>query len=157
MNESVVDTILAFVTEIGIRIQPTDLTQETFLPGILIDRGSLLVDWQKLLYPGDLLHEAGHIAVTTAAERPLLGGNVTAGNPEKEGEEMAVLLWTYAACRHIHLPPTVVFHPMGYKGQSGWLIEQFTTGNYIGLPLLVWMEMTTTDGFPTMRNWLRPR
>ena len=154
-NSQTFAQIEAFLTQIGIPIQRSTLIDETFLPGILIDRGRLIIDLQKLAYPGDILHEAGHIAVTSATERPLLGGNITINNPQKEGDELAVLLWTYAACRQINTDPSVVFHPMGYKGQSDWLIDQFERGQYMGLPLLVWMGLTTTDGFPAMQRWLR--
>jgi hypothetical protein len=149
------DRMLDFLTSIGLPVRETSFEQPGFLPGLLIDKGELLLDRARLLYPGDVLHEAGHIAVTVAAERPLLGANVTENHPEKEGEELAVLLWTYAACQHLGIPPVVVFHPDGYKGSSKWLIERFTTGQYMGLPLLVWMGMTTTEGFPAMTRWLR--
>jgi hypothetical protein len=39
------------------------------------------------------------------------------------------------------MDPAVVFHPHSYKGESAWLIEQFTSGNYIGLSLLQWMGL----------------
>jgi len=147
--------ILAFLAEIGIVVEETTLRDDTFLPGILIHEGRLLIDRQRLLYPGDVLHEAGHIAVTSAAERPTLGGNVTENNPEKDGEEFAVLLWTYAVCQQISLPAEVVFHPDGYKNQSNWLINNFRTGQYMGLPLLVWMGLSTNEEFPRMTRWLR--
>jgi hypothetical protein len=149
------DQMLEFLASIGLPVRETSFEQPGFLPGLLIDKGELLLDRARLLYPGDMLHEAGHIAVTVAAERPLLGANVTENHPEKEGEELAVLLWTYAACRYLGIPPIVVFHPDGYKGSSKWLIESFTNGQYMGLPLLVWMGLTTTEGFPTMTRWLR--
>jgi len=149
------DQILEFLAAIGQPVRETSFTKKGFLPGLLIEKGELLLDRACLLYPGDVLHEAGHIAVTAAAERSLLGANVTENHPEKEGEELAVLLWTYAACRHLAIPPVVVFHSEGYKGQSEWLIKSFTDGQYMGLPLLVWMGMTTTEGFPTMTRWLR--
>jgi hypothetical protein len=149
------DRMLDFLTSIGLPVREASFEKAGFLPGLLIDKGELLLDRARLLYPGDVLHEAGHIAVTVAAERPLLGANVTENHPEKEGEELAVLLWTYAACCHLDIPPVVVFHPDGYKGSSEWLIESFTTGQYIGLPLLVWMGLTTTEGFPGMTRWLR--
>jgi len=149
------DRVLGFLASVGLSVRETSFEKTGFLPGLLIEKGELLLDRACLLYPGDVLHEAGHIAVTTAAERPLLGANVTENHPEKDGDELAVLLWTYAACRHLGIPPVVVFHPEGYKGQSTWLINTFTNGQYIGLPLLVWMGLTTTDGFPTMTRWLR--
>ncbi len=149
------DRMLEFLTSIGLPVRETSFAKPGFLPGLLIEKGELLLDRARLLYPGDLLHEAGHLAVTAAAERPLLGANVTENHPEKEGEELAVLLWTYAACCHLNIPPIVVFHPDGYKGSSEWLIDTFTSGQYIALPLLVWMGLTTTAGFPTMTRWLR--
>lgn len=147
--------IRAFLHEIGLTVVEATLAESTFLPGILIDSGVLKIDPAKLLYPGDLLHEAGHIAVTLPAERPLLQNNIAHDRPDKQGDEMAVLLWTFAACQKIGLPYEVVFHPDGYKGSSQWLIAMFTSKNYIGLPLLVWMGMTQTDSFPTMTHWLR--
>ncbi|WP_400191960.1 hypothetical protein [Hymenobacter sp. B81] len=153
---SLVDQLLAFVRGIGLEVREADLAgQATFLPGILLERGALVVDRRRLLYPGDLLHEAGHLAVTAAAERPTVGGNVTEHHPEKEGEEMAVHCWAYAACRALGLPPDVLFHPAGYRGSSAWFIEQFSQGYYPGLPLLVWMGLTTPTEYPRLTRWLR--
>ncbi|RYU76103.1 hypothetical protein EWM57_19080 [Hymenobacter persicinus] len=149
------DYLLHFVREIGIPVREEPIPSPSFLPGLLIDAGQLVVDRDQLLYPGDILHEAGHIAVTTAAERHLVGGNVTEHNPEKEGEEMAVHVWCYAACVHLGLPAAVVFHPDGYKGASDWFIDTFGQGQYVGLPLLVWMGLTTNDTYPRMTGWLR--
>ncbi|WP_151088587.1 hypothetical protein [Hymenobacter baengnokdamensis] len=149
------DQILAFLAAIGLPVREAPLEKPGFLPGLLIEKGELWLDRTRLLYPGDVLHEAGHLAVTRAAERPLLQANVTENHPEKDGEELAVLLWTYAACLKLEIPPAVVFHPAGYKGQSEWLLQLFASGQYMGLPLLVWMEMTTTEGFPVMIRWLR--
>jgi hypothetical protein len=149
------DQILEFLASIGLPVRETPFDKPGFLPGLLIEKGELLLDRARLLYPGDVLHEAGHIAVTVAAERPLLGANVTENHPEKEGEELAVLLWTYAACRQLAIPPVVVFHPAGYKGQSEWLLENFDSGQYIGLPLLVWMGLATTADYPQLVRWLR--
>ena len=46
------------------------------LPGITVDDGALVLDRDKLMYPGDLLHEAGHLAVMPSAERNMLQKNV---------------------------------------------------------------------------------
>lgn len=149
-------SIRAFVASIGLEVRETRLWRSTFLPGLRIADGRLLLDHRKLLHPGDVLHEAGHLAVTPAAERRHLGGNITAGHPEREGDEMAVLAWSYAASRACGLPPETLFHPQGYKGQSAWLINHFaTTPQPMGLPLLVWMGLTTNELFPAMTSWLR--
>jgi hypothetical protein len=147
-----------FLTEIGLETQETTLPDDTFLPGLLIDGGRLFIDPARLRYPGDVLHEAGHLAVTPAAERALLSGNIMAGKPEQvgtDGEEIVAMLWSYAACEAIGMPPEIVFHPDGYRGSSKWILDNFRQRNYPGLPLLVWMGLTTTEGFPKMTRWLR--
>lgn len=157
-RDLVLKRILKFFNEIPIEYHLAKIEAETFLPGIQIKNGALQIDLEKLKYPGDLLHEAGHIAVTESAERAVLNDNVIENKPEKAGEEMAVLLWSFAAAKHIGLPAEIVFHDDGYKGEAAWLREQFETGNYIGLPLLQWMGLTETNGayaFPKMKSWLR--
>ncbi len=157
-REEVLEKIFYFLNEISIPYNISKIEAETFLPGIQIKNGALQIDLEKLKYPGDLLHEAGHIAVTKSAERNTLNDNVIEKNPEKAGDEMAVLLWTYAASQKIGFSSDVVFHENGYKGDAKWLAEQFESGNYIGLPLLQWMGLTDVKGektFPFMKAWLR--
>ena len=147
-----------FLAEIGIPTQEVELTADTFLPGILIDGGGLLIDPTRLLYPGDILHEAGHLAVTPAAERAQLSGNLMAGKPDQngtDGEEIVAMLWSYAASQDLGMPPEIVFHPQGYRDASEWMLHNFRQNSYPGLPLLVWMGLTTTEDFPRMTRWLR--
>ena len=140
-TEKIINKIFSFLNEIGIDITIGKIKEKTFLPGILISKGKLIVDMDKLSYPGDLLHEAGHIAVTPKAERQYLNANVSQNLSNKEGEEIAAILWSYAAARYIDIPDEVVFHEKGYKGDSSWLMAQFTNKNYVGLPLLQWMGL----------------
>lgn len=146
--------ICHFLNKIGIETGFEKLPANTFLPGIAIRNGGLNIDLNRLRHPGDLLHEAGHIAVTPATERPLLNDNVGENDPQAMGQEIAAIAWSYAALRAVGLDETVVFHPAGYKGASDWHIENFHSGNYIGLPLLQWMGLADAD-FPAMRRWLR--
>lgn len=148
-----------FLAVIGIPVTEADLSAaDTFVPGIFIDHGRLVIDPARLLYPGDLLHEAGHLAVVPPAARALLSGNIMAGKPAQpgtDGDEIVAMLWSYAASEAIGLPPEVVFHPHGYQGSSEWIVNNFRQGIYPGLPLLVWMGLTTAAGFPAMTRWLR--
>jgi hypothetical protein len=150
--------MLAFMEEIGLRWELAELGEGTFLPGLCIDDGVLRVDATRLQFPGDILHEAGHLAVTPAAQRATLGPDGL-GEP---GLEIAALAWSYAACLHLGLAPEVVFHPSGYKGQADWLRETFRQGGNLGQPLLAWMGLTRwgsnpqePDRFPAMARWLR--
>lgn len=146
-------TILEFLLRIGLTVRAGEVAGATFLPGIQIVRGVLVFQGGRMTYPGDLLHEAGHLAVLMDDERRLAHGDV--GNDG--GAEMAAIAWSYAASVHLGLNASVVFHSDGYRGASASLIENFTAGRYFGVPLLEWMGMTTTDLYPRMRFWLRPR
>jgi hypothetical protein len=154
-QETLLPTLIAFLESIGITVQEAVLPHDTFLPGISIQGQGVLIDRAQLKYPGDLLHEAGHIAVTEANKRPLIGSAELDDSWPTDGEEIAAILWSYAAAIHLNLPPEVVFHPNGYKNDSAFLIEQFSRGTYIGLPLLEWMGLCSKEEFPEMKQWLR--
>jgi hypothetical protein len=159
------DDITKFLNEIGIATSFETIDEPSFLSGILIQNGSLKIDKNKLIYPGDILHEAGHIAVTSSEERESMIGDIGKQKKHDEayGEEIAAMLWSYAALTHLKLNPEIVFHPNGYKGSSSMFIENFTRGNYIGLPLLSWMGLCNVNVqdsdnepiFPKMKKWLR--
>ena len=102
--------ILNFLTEIGIKYQLTPIQEITFLPGILIHNGELHIDEDKLLHPGDLLHEAGHIAITPKTNRAHLSGDVFQCG-HGGSEEMAAIAWSWMALKQIGLQPEVLFHP----------------------------------------------
>ena len=153
------ERIVAFLRSIGLSVHERPLPDTTFLPGILIERGELVIDPAKLAHPGDLLHEAGHIAVMPPSQRSTLTADLHSG----PGEEMAAIAWSYAAAMHLDLPLEELFHPDGYKGGSASLIENFSNGDYFGVPLLQWFGLTRErdDGsgaavYPRMAAWLRP-
>lgn len=162
MHEGITDKIIAFLQEIDLVVKRGKISEETFLPGIKIERGEILVDEDKLTYPGDLIHEAGHIALTPKAERAELNGNVDEEKNSKDSLESGAILWSWGTLTYLELDPEVVFHEGGYRGTSEWFIENFTSGNYIGLPLLQWMKLCKhpdseedVPGFPHMIKWLR--
>jgi hypothetical protein len=142
--------IAGFLDSIGLPVRAAAVPERTFLPGLHIHHGTLLVDESRLLYPGDLLHEAGHLAVMEPERRPSLAGDVG----DSGGEEMAAIAWSYAAAMHLGIPPEVVFHEDGYRGGAANLVENFTLGRPIGLPYLKWIGLAGDD-YPTMRRWLR--
>ena len=145
------ERICEFLDGIGLPVRFGETADGTFLPGIRIAGGGLTVDREALLYPGDLLHEAGHLAVMTAEERASCDGD--AG--EDGGQEMAAIGWSYAAALAIGIPLEVVFHAQGYRGGSDSLLENFAEGRYLGVPLLQWYGMTGAGEYPAMRGWVR--
>src|ERR1051325_1080039 len=116
------DRIMEFLLHIGLQIRRAEFSQQTFLPGIAVDHGTILIDESKLLYPGDLLHEAGHLAVITGEKRRQAQDDFS----KKASEEMMAIAWSYAALVHLRLEPSIVFHSGGYRGWSDSLIENFT-------------------------------
>ena len=151
--------LIAFFQQIGLPYQLRSLSGVSFLPGLRIENGCLLIDPEKLSYPGDCLHEAGHIAVTRSAKRAELQADVRKSG-HGSAEEMAAIAWSWAALLHLKLPPEFLFHSEGYKGGSEAYIAAFTSGGGFGYPLLSWYGMceqpSATDGYPQMKLWLRP-
>ncbi len=145
--------IVDFIREIGVTVERGTVTA-SLLPGIAVRRGALVVDAARLAHAGDLLHEAGHLAVADPAQRA--GLDEVGDDP---GEEMAAIAWSYAAARHLGLDPAAVFHADGYRRGSAGLIEAFDHGRGPGISLLQWWGMTAggKDGppFPHMLRWLR--
>ena len=160
-NEELTKKIVDFLNSIGINVSEGNVNDDEILPGISIKGGALLYDKEKLTYPGDLLHEAGHLAVAPPETREKLSND-----PESDAaQEMMTLAWAWAALVHLQLDPKVLFHDGGYHGDSDHIIMNFQGGHYVGLPMLQWLGMCAdtehapqlgVKPFPHMIKWLRP-
>jgi hypothetical protein len=162
--DPVATRIAAFLDEIGIQVEPAELPEEPFLPGIALERGRLLVDQARLAYPGDLLHEAGHIAAAPAWARPEMSGDIDVPGLDTSDLEWAAIAWSYAAALAIGIDPAVVFHEGGYRGRGPGLLATFSVGGGIGIHQLEAARMTAgprraqelgVDPYPHMLRWLR--
>lgn len=153
-----------FLDKIGIEVIMRTLPTSTFLPGLSIEEGKIIIDRHQLNYPGDILHEAGHIAVVPSAERSTLNAVSIEQRQNREAEEMMAIAWSYAACIHLEIDSSFVFHDYGYKGGGSNLRENFQEKRYIGLPMLQWIGLTLDEKnaseqhippYPFMKKWLR--
>lgn len=124
--------IANFLVEVGIEVLPQEIPNKTFLPGILVNHGRLLVDEAKLTYPADLLHEGGHLAVAPAALRSQLSDEVELPELNMDTVEAASIAWSYAATLHLGLDPRLLFHAEGYLGRSEMLLTTYGAGVYLG-------------------------
>ena len=158
-HDPLLEQIVAFLRGIGLDVRAGTVTDDATLPGIDIDRGVLIVDEERLLHPGDLLHEAGHLAVSTPQARATLVHDVG----KDGGDEMAAIAWSYAAACHLKIDPAIVFHGQGYQGGGAEILEAMRNEG-IGVPLLQWMGLTFgkksapdagVPPFPHMVRWLR--
>jgi hypothetical protein len=151
-------TIGAFLEAIGIELEAGPVG-ETILPGMTVAQGRIRLDPAVPAYPGDLLHEAGHLAVCAPAERATL--KAMSDDP---GEEMAAIARSVAAAHACGTTLEVLFHDHGYKGGAAALRRAFANGGGVGVPMLAWFGMTAEPHrahehkippFPTMTRWLR--
>lgn len=150
----VIDTIIGFLDRIGIHSMRATLPEGTFLPGVAVEGGILQFDEQRLRWPGDLLHEAGHIATMPPSRRAGLSGKLEV----TPADEMAALAWSYAAALACGIDPHTVFHEGGYKHGGAELVCNYASGlppGGPGVPMLQWYGMT--QSFPSMDHWLRQK
>ncbi len=156
--------VIDFLISIGIEIAAEKSDGESFLPGIIVENGGLLVDEEKLQYPGDLLHEAGHLAIAPSDIRPDLNDEVVIPGVNMDVMEVQVTAWAYAAIVYLGLEPQILFHQGGYKGMSDSLIFTFGMGIYPGANGLENIGMTALGEnarklgvapYPNMLKWLR--
>lgn len=144
------ETIAAFLDSAGIPLRLEPLTGPSFVPGLAIEAGAIQIDPEGEAFPGDLLHEAGHIAVTEPGRRAALSD---VGSDASE--EMAAIAWSVAAARACGVRLDVLFHADGYKGGAHNLAADWEAGQPFGVPLLAWYGMTCAEAFPAMSRWLR--
>lgn len=119
-----------FVRSIGIEMRACNIDRKTLFPGLDIRAGAVMIDESKLLHPGNILHEAGHIAVHALSRR-----SQPKFSPTK-GEELGALAWSYAAALRLGLSAELVFYPGSFTGWATALIENFGEGRYVSVPLL---------------------
>lgn len=156
--------ILDFLAAIGIAVVETPLPADGFLPGIVIRDGALLVDPERLQWPGDLLHEAGHLAMLPPALRTRANDALVDEQDVPHAGEPEAMAWAWAAVHAIGLPPEVLMHEGGYHGQSTAVLQMYAVGIVPGLRGLCDTGMAAAHGFtpepgdvqyPRMLRWLR--
>lgn len=157
--------LVDFLNAIGISTREGAVPSDSFLPGLRIVDGSLIYDRAALRWPGDLLHEAGHIATAAAAQRPSMNDALADTPASAHGGEAEATAWAFAALTHLRLPPALLFHEGGYHGRSAGLMRTYAAGVYPGCHGLVQagMALSAADAaragepaYPHMMCWLRP-
>src|SRR5688572_3056857 len=137
MNEELISKLSDFLERTGIPVRLEKIDGGTFLPGLTIMDGTLVVDAARLEWPGDILHEAAHIALAPPSRRAAIGGKLSV----TPAEEMAALAWSYAAALGAEIDPAIVFHEGGYKQGGAELRASYAAGlasGGPGVPMLQW-------------------
>ena len=150
--------IVVFLESIGIAFATGEIG-ESVLGSMTVRDGKIIVDPAIPAWPGDLLHDAGHLAMT----EPLLRQNLVVVSDDP-AEEMGAMAWSVAAATEIGIPLETVFHEAGYEGGAQNYIDSFRSDPSIGVPYLAWLGMTAEPrraaewgipAFPVMQRWLR--
>jgi hypothetical protein len=152
-----------FLGPIGIPVIADRVDVPTSFPGSLIARGSLIVDEETLVAPGDALHEAAHIALAPPERRH---SDFSFLNDADGGEELTTIAWCWAALLILEIDPEDIFHGTAYpRGDSPSIIDAARKGVYIGFPLLQFWGMAFdepnarargVEPYPHMVHWIRP-
>lgn len=157
-----VERIADFLREIGLEVRARQVPEGTFLPGIEVAEGRIAYDPATLRFPGDLLHEAGHLAVLAPDERVRFGTDDE--HLDMQRVELRAIAWSHAAGVRLDLTPDVVFHAGGYGGRGAALAFTYANGVYPGAAALEELGLTATgerahaagvDPYPQMLRWLR--
>ena len=155
--------IIEFLEAIELEPLESIVDPSSLLPGVTISAGRVVYDPTRLHWPGDLLHEAGHIAVTPAALRPRLDATLPLSSVPHAGEVEATA-WAYAAILAIGLDPSVLFHSGGYQAHSRGLAFSYSMGCFPGASGLCAAgfahsqadaHRTGVRPYPHMIRWLR--
>lgn len=164
VDDALVTRVLAFLRAIGLRVDEETLQTPGFLPGVAVRDGGLVVDRAALQWPGDLLHEAGHLAVMPAALRPRQSGALHDCEHVPHAGEAEATAWAYAAACAVGLSARELFHAGGYHGHGEGLAMTYACGVYPGLHGLMQAGMAHgiaqaqtlgVAAYPRMRRWLR--
>lgn len=156
--------ILDFLRGIGLAVREAEVPQGSFLPGVRIEKGGLRVDLARLCWPGDLLHEAGHLAVVPSGLRGAMDDALQDLPHVPHGGEIEATAWAWAASRHLGLDSAVLFHDGGYHGRAAGLRATFELGVYLGVSGLAAAGLTVLPSqarpggpapYPHMLGWLR--
>ena len=138
-KEDIIALSVQFLEGIGLPVRFQTLDASAFLEGVTIRDGAIVIDRTLLRQPGDILHEAGHLAVVPSIFRHLIVDDVDgslaphydryfAQHPDaftsypedpiargilQSGESEAIA-WSYTAALAAGIPPASVFHEGGY-------------------------------------------
>lgn len=152
--------IIDFLREIGIPVavdkSEEEISDKSFLPDIRVSNGGLIVNSDKV-FPGDLLHEAGHLAVIPQHFRHLADKrlrdvfetmrdflfeyeqNLGIGEEDlltrgiAHSEESEATAWQYAAAQAIGLPDKWLFPKDSYNGLAHETLAELKASVYFGI------------------------
>lgn len=172
--------VVRWLSDKGLEITSGTRHVHPFNPGIWVESGALVYD-PDVAHPGDLLHEAGHLAVLPSCLRlhangdfddvtPRIGEYMAAhpnalAFPEDpvaramiEGGDSSAIAWAYAAALAAGVDPWLTCErgfPEEDDGRAA--LEALQAGTFVGIANLAASGMVASRReFPAVRRWLQP-
>lgn len=170
------EEIIAFLNEIGIKTSRGNVPSNSFMPNIAIQDGSIIYNKDATL--GDLLHEAGHLAIIPKKYRPMCQGDMDesmraifdkaeiAGEMIPDSTIYCALIqssdpeataWAWSAGRHIGIEPQDIIADYLYEGTGADVRLMLSLNCYLGINGLRAAGMlTSVKSFPHLTQWTQP-
>ena len=183
ISQTAISRALDFISSIGLEHRAVKSLCGTFLPNIRICEG--ILEYAPRATVGDLLHKAGHIAVTPDIFRSKIDGDASEsvvshfekwfeanpnafGYPEKplaraiiQSGEQEAIAWSFAAARAAKINDELPFQ-RGFNGEGMSVWHDLTLGHHAGIKGLHHAGMTVYRSvanqgpfFPHMKKWLQ--
>lgn len=151
--------ILEFLNRVGIpaiAVTGDEAVAKAFTPHVLIKNGTLEVDVDHV-FPGNILHEAGHLAIVPAPFRHLASGTLGAvqkamgayfeANPGgmmvypedpicraiMQCSDTEATAWQFAAAQEVGLPDELLFPDDAFDGQGPENLQRLKANSYFGI------------------------
>ncbi|WP_240224555.1 hypothetical protein [Rheinheimera hassiensis] len=177
--------VIEFINSIGIETKEHK-GAAGFIPGVLIEEGRLLYDLE-IASIADLLHEAGHLAITPLEYRSYMSKGLMAGlkfmldsierefiEPDSplfraiiQCSDTEATAWAYAAGVHLGLPPNKIIDSASYDGTGDEILLSLQLDAYSGVNGLhhagmcvrgrAFAAMRGTSPYPHMQRWTQPK
>lgn len=177
------DDVIRALRNVGLRVRiASQSLPGTFVPGVWCDEGEV-VTVPDVVFVGDLLHEAAHLAVTPSRFRsywtpttdlndpndPLLqaitaytrgAGALEVESPTWRGilqmGEGEALAWEYALLTKEGFDPVPFFsHPERFDGKGLEILDALQASQHFGVNGLQAAGFTTVRTYPQMKKWLQ--
>lgn len=184
MAAAMMQKVVSFLLEIGLEVHMLP-GASGFLPGIRINQGALEYD-PHVVSIADILHEAGHLAITPAEFRPLMSDGLSAGYKamfnaidEQEMEPDSPMLkailqcddpgataWAFAAGTHLAIEPEMIIDSRHYDGTGDEIRLALLHNAYLGINGLHRAGMCESSRamaayrgvsvYPVLTRWVQP-
>lgn len=170
---------ISFLQSIGLPTMVGTVPESSFLPNIFIRHGTIQVTSGVLI--GDLLHEAGHLAVVPSRFRPLMHGalyrsfdqifeqlaNLEPTHPDViamlHAEDTAATAWSWACGVHLGVAHDDIITTEAFDGDGAGIRSMLSRHQYIGIHALQGSGFCAAHGlcnpklpvFPRLAFWAK--